>query len=165
MASVQHPILGSVDTAEPGDWEAEVTFGGRQVTFDLTIEEPGVTVLDLAALPQRIEDLVPLDRAARAAILEDARSGDDDSSATHYLSHHEEVLPEETLQRLFGTKTPSAADAEAMLSRLVLTRVGLYPESDAPVLLDYSIDPHETDYLLSVYFDSSGQAAYVSLES
>lgn len=138
---------------------------GREVEFDLTIDEPGVTVQDLQDLPQRPEDLVAFDRAARAAILEDARSDDEDSSATQYLSHHEDVLPEVTLQRLFGTTTPSAADAETMLSRLVLVRVGLYPESDAPVLLDYSIDPKETDYLLTVYFDSGGQPAYVSMES
>ena len=165
MASIVHPILGSVDPAAPGSWEAIVTFGGREVEFDLTIDEPGVTARDLRDLPQRIDELVALDRAARAAILEDARSDDEDSSATLYLSHHQNVLPEVTLQRLFGTTTPGAADAEAMLSRLVLVRVGLYPESDAPVLLDYSIDPKETDYRLCVYFDSGREAAYVSMES
>ena len=52
-----------------------------------------------------------------------------------------------------------------MLSRLVLVRVGLYPESDAPVLLDYSIDPEETNYILCVYVDVSGQPTDVSIES
>src|SRR5512144_469318 len=116
MASVQHPILGSVDPSAPGYWEAVVTFGGREVEFDLTLDEPGVTARDLQDLPQRPEDLAALDRAARAAIVEDARSDDENSSATLYLSHHEEVLPEVTRQRLFGTTAPSAADAEAMLA-------------------------------------------------
>jgi len=163
---VVHPILGTIDPSEPGDWDGRITFATRAVRFNMTIDEPGLTARDLEGLPQRAEDLVALDRAARAAILDDARSGDEESSATLYLSHHEDVLAPETLQRLFGTEAPSAESAEAMLARLVLVRVGLYPESDdARVLLDYSIDPDATDYLLCVSFDAGGQPSDVSMES
>jgi hypothetical protein len=163
---VLHPILGELDPSAPGCWEASITLGGRAVEFDLTINGSGLTEADLEDLPQKAEDVVALDRAARRAMLRDARSGDEDSSAMLYLTHHEEVLPETDRQRLFGTTTPGSANVEAMLSRMVLVRVGLFPEYEDPrVVLDYSIDPTVTDYLLCVSFDAAGKPTAVDMES
>lgn len=166
MANIEHPILGSIDPSVPGFWDATVTFDGRDVEFDLTVDGSGLTPADIGSLPRRVEDLAPLDHAARLAILEDARSGDDDSAATLYLTHHHDALPGADFARLFGTDTPDLAEPDALLSRLVLIRVGLYPENeDRPFLLDYSIDPDATNYLLSVSFDSNRQPFAVDLES
>jgi hypothetical protein len=138
MANIVHPILGSIDPSVPGFWDATVTFDGRNVTFDLTVDGSGLTSADLSSLPQRVEDIAPLDRAALLAILEDARLGDDDSAATLYITHHHDVLPGPIFARLFGTDTPNLAEPDALLSRMVLVRVGLYPENeDQPFLLDY----------------------------
>jgi hypothetical protein len=153
MSVVVHPILGSFDPSQPGDRDAVITFAGHPVRFGLTIDT-GAAPEDLKGLPQRPEDLVALDRAARAAILEDAQSDDEEASALPYLEHH---------QDLFG---PEAASPEAKLSRLVLVNVALYPESeDGRVMLDYSIDPDATDYVLCVYFDPEGQPIGVNMES
>jgi hypothetical protein len=166
MANVLHPILGALDPSAPGFWDATVTFGGRAVSFDLTIDSSDLTAADISDLPQTPEDLVALDRAARLAILHDVQSGDEDSAARLYVSHHHRQLSSADLQRLFGTDRPDLADAEAMLSHLVLVRVGLYPENEErPFLLDYSIDPDVTNYLLCVSFDSSRQPTAVDLES
>lgn len=166
VMSAIHSLFGQIDPATPGFWDATLTLGGRDITVDLTIDSPGLTEQDLHDLPQKPEDLVALDRAARIAILSDADSGDDDSASTLYLSHHESELPVADLQRLFGTDKPSAADPEAMFSRLILVRVGLYPEDeDRRVLLDYSIDPNVTQYLLTVSFDSNRDPIAVDLES
>lgn len=166
MAQVTHPILGTLDPSVPGFWEGEVTFGGRVVTVDMTIEEPELAAPALHGLPQSLADLEPLDRAARAAILADAEADDDDAAALLYLTHHHDVLPPEDYQRLFGVAAPDLVNPEPLLSRLVLVRVGLYPEQeDSRILLDYSIDPDTTQYLLCVSFDSDGEAVAVDLES
>jgi hypothetical protein len=166
MATVRHPILGALDPSAPGYWEAAVDFSGRLVAFDMTIDGSDLTAADLHDLPQKPGDLMPLDRAARAAILRDARSGDDDAAAWLYVTHHQSELSALDFQRLFGTDSPDRSNVAAILSRLVLVRVGLYPENeDQRVLLDYSIDPDATNYLLSVPFDSSGQPTSVDLES
>jgi len=143
-----------------------VTFRGRIVTVDLTIEEPGVPASVLGELPQSLGDLEPLDRAARAAILSDAKSGDDDAASMLYLTHHHEVLSPEDYHRLFGVAAPDLTNPEPLLSRLALVRVGLYPEQeDRRILLDYSIDPDTTNYLLCVSFDDDSQPIAVDLES
>jgi hypothetical protein len=166
MAQVTHPILGAIDPSVPGRWDADVNFGGRVVTVHLAIEEPELPPSALAELPQSLLDLEPFDRAARAAILSDAQSGDDDAASVLYLTHHHEVLSHEDYQRLFGVIAPDLANPQPLLSRLALVRVGLYPEQDdRRILLDYSIDPGTTNYLLCVSFDSDGQPIAVDLES
>jgi hypothetical protein len=165
MANVVHPILGPIDTSAAGCWEAEVAFGGRTIIVDLTIDyadEP----LDLEGIPQTAPDLERFDRVARAAILRDAQSKDPDAAARHYLTHHHDVLSADLFQRLFGAGSPDPSNNAAMLGRLVLVRVGFYPEDEEQrVLLDYSIDPAETDYLLCVSFDPDGEPTGVEMES
>jgi hypothetical protein len=166
MPNIVHPILGAIDPSVPGFWDTAITFDGRTVTFDLTVDGSDLASAELNNLPRKVEELEPLDRAARIAILQDARSGDDDSAAKLYITHHHDVLPRPDFARLFGTDTPDLAQPDALLSRLVLVRVGLYPENeDQPFLLDYSIDPDVTNYLLSVSFDSNRQPLAVDLES
>lgn len=164
MAEVTHPLLGAIDLSKPGYWNAEVNFAGRVVNVDLTIEEPDLSTSALGKLPQSLRDLEPLDRAARAAILSDAQSGD--SAAVLYLTHHHDELSREEYHRLFGVTEPDLTDPAPLLRRLVLVRIGLYPAQDERrILLDYSIDPDTTNYLLCVAFDSGGHAVAVDLES
>jgi hypothetical protein len=166
MPAIQHPILGQLDPSIRGFWRKEVVFAERPIQFDLTIDRAGPLPPVLSGLPQKAEDLAPYDRAARLAIQRDAESGDEDSAANLYVTHHESELSAAQLQRLFDTDRPSAANRAAMLSRLLLVRVGLYPEENrAHVVLDYSIDPDFTHYLLCVSFDAAGQATAVDLES
>jgi hypothetical protein len=166
MSDVIHPILGTIDPSSPGFWDATITVAGRGVFFDLTIDGEELKAADLADLPQQPEDLEPLDRAARRAILDDAESGDEDGAATLYVTHHQTVLPAGDFRRLFGTDRPDLANLEPLLSRLALVRVGLYPEDeDQRILLDYSIDPDVTTYVLSVSFNLKRQPTGVSLES
>ena len=166
MVKIVHPILGAIDPSVPGFWNTTVTFGGRAVAVDLTVDGAGLTSAELNKLPRMVEELRPLGRAARLAILQDARSGDDDSAAKLYITHHHDELPGPDFARLFGTDIPDLAQPDALLSRLVLVRMGLYPENeDRPFLLDYSIDPDATNYLLSVSFDSNRQPLAVDFES
>ena len=74
MGNVIHPILGTIYPSSPGFCDATITFAGRDIFFDLTIDGEELTAADFGDLPQQAEELEPLDRAARLAILEDAQS-------------------------------------------------------------------------------------------
>jgi hypothetical protein len=166
MDNVIHPLLGTIDPSSPGFWDATITFSGRGVFFDLTIDGEELTAADFRDLPQTPEDLEPLDRAARRAILEDARSQDEDAAAILYVTHHHRLLSSADFERLFGADRPDLRNLEPLLARLALVRVGLYPEDeDQRILLDYAIDPDVTDYRLSVAFNLKRQPTAVDLES
>jgi hypothetical protein len=166
MDNVIHPLLGTIDPSSPGFWDATITFAGHGVFFDLTIDGEELTAADLRDLPQKPEDLEPLDRAARRALVDDARSEDEDAATLLYVTHHQRLLSSTDFERLFGTARPDLRNLEPLLSRLVLVRVGIYPEDeDQRILLDYAIDPDVTDYRLSVSFNLKGQPTGVDLES
>ena len=166
MGNVIHPILGAIDPSSPGFWDATITFAGRGVFFDLTIDGEELTAADLADFRSSRRSWSHSTRAARLAILEDAQSGDEDAAAFLYVTHHQKVLSPDDFRRLFGTDRPDLGNLQPLLSRLVLVRVGLYPEDeDQRILLDYSIGPDVTDYLLSVSFNLKRQPTGVDLES
>ncbi|MEZ5977710.1 MAG: DUF2004 domain-containing protein [Planctomycetota bacterium] len=167
MTTTSHPLLGVVELGAPGFWMADIRYGARDVSIDLTIDGRDVTAAQIETLVPSVHEIERLDRAARLAILEDARSDpDDDPAAPLYVAHHHSELPSDEYERLFGTGRCDPAIFASALERLVLVRVGLYPESeDRRVLMDYSIDPDATDYLLCVGFDSEGRAVAVDLES
>ncbi len=82
------------------------------------------------------------------------------------MTHHQRLLSSTDFARLFGTDRPDLQNLEPLLSRLILVRVGLYPEDeDQRILLDYAIDPDVTDYRLSVSFNLKRQPTGVDLES
>lgn len=99
-------------------------------------------------------------------MLRDAHAGDGDAATVLYFTHHHDVLEPSEFQRLFGVDRPDLLDLSPLLSRLALVRLGMYPEQDdSRMILDYSIDPDTTNYLLSVSFNAHGQAIAVNLES
>ena len=164
MTVVQHAALGDIDCSEPGLWEGEIELDGRKVRIDLTIDEEEVSPELLENLLRMTDDLTSLDQAARGAILVDAR-GDDGAPAALYASHHLTELGDEVLDRLFGTHDRASLKPEALLERLSLVRVGLYPEAELPLLLDYSLGSEITNYVLCVSCSSDGVPEGVDLES
>lgn len=166
MTRLAHPIWGSVDLAAPGLWQGELSYAGSSVSVELTLDAAGLSASSVESLPTSPTDLEPLDKAARALILSDAKSRDEDCASIIYLLHHAEVLSPEHYRRLFGVSTPDLDHPEPLLARLRLVRVALYPEhKERKIVLDYSIDPDFTHYLLCISFDANGVAVALELES
>lgn len=164
MSAVNDPLFGALDPKAPGSWNATRSHDGRDVAFDLTIAGKELALDALERALQRVSDLAPLDRAARAAIQRD--EDDEDAAANVYYDHHLEELEDADLVAVFGASDRDAIDRDAFLSKLVLVRVGLYPERpDSALLLDYSIGPDVTNYVLCVAFDAEGAVTGVDVES
>ena len=80
------------------------------------------------------------------------------------MTHHQKLLSPDDFKTPVRHRPPDLGDLEPLLSRLFLVRVGLYPEDeDQRLLLDYSIDPDVTDYVLSVSFNLKRQPTGVGL--
>jgi hypothetical protein len=165
MTTVSHPLLGAIDPSGPGFWDATLSFAERDVMLDLTVEGSELTAAELEDVLKKAADLRGLDKRARKAIASDAE-GDEEAAAALYVSLHRDELSDEQLQQLFGTTDRKAVTPDALLSKLHVVRVGLYPENeDGQILLDYSLGEDVTNYLLCVSFDAEGDVAAVDLES
>jgi len=110
-------------------------------------------MLPLVREPEKFDTL------ARAAMVADL---DNEMGAGLYVSHHLEEVPAATVATWFPGVARVAP--KAFLARLQLQRIGLYPENGTAVL-DYSIDPEVTQYLLVVSFDRRGKVTGVAMES
>lgn len=162
--TLEHDLFGVIDLSAAARLEGSRIFDGRFVSFDLNIKER-VDASSLAPLLARVDQLDSLDARARAAMRADLAGGDETATAL-YVSHHLDELSSDAVAKIFGDSDPSTITPATFLSTLVLTRVGLYPESlDRQLVLDYSIGTEHTNYLLCVSFDESGEIAAVDMES
>lgn len=163
--SINDPTLGDLEF-EDGYAEVVVHVGGRPIDLDVNFEED-LDEQALRKLAPMLSDIGALEQRAREALSADLAQDDEDGAARLYRSHHFEVLEPEALERVFGTADIRALSDENYLATFVLTRIGVYPEeADASVLLDLRAgDGEDTNYLLSVVFDASGELADVTMES
>lgn len=107
-------------------------------------------------------DVATLDRVARDAMLADLRN--DDGAVLLYLEHHLGELSPDHLTQTFDTANPAEVPAPQFLAKLVLHRVGLYPDSMSAVF-DYLLDGGATQYLLAITFEADGTVASIEMES
>jgi hypothetical protein len=146
----------------PWEWTRTITVGDQQVRSDLNCDE-AITTAQLDAVVPFVQHPAEFDALARARM---AASRADGAAVIEYVEHHLAELPDDVLLRLFGTTVRSALGREQLLPRMRLVRIGLYPAGEYRVaLFDYSLDPAETDYVLSVSFDVSGKLASIDMES
>jgi hypothetical protein len=159
---MNHSYFGPLDATNGVDWTGNVQVNDLPVSLDMTSDTlPSTAQLDAVAAIAR--DVSRFDPIAREALAAD--SGDD-SSVTLYIEHHLSELAPDALNAAFGTKNPTDVSRPMFLERMILQRVGLYPESRTHVaVFDYTLDARVTQYVLSVAFDADGVVTSVDMES
>jgi hypothetical protein len=165
MTALSHPLFGTIDPASGTEWEATLTFAGRSVQVELTLEGGALPAELVPATLGRIDDVAALDASARAALRRDL-DDNDESAVGLYTYHHLEELPDAALLALFGKVDREKLDADGFLAKLALVRIGIYPNSAKRCLVcDYSLGAEHTNYVLAVAFDVAGQVSEVEMES
>jgi hypothetical protein len=165
--TLNHPVFGRV-TVDPGAgiyWKKMLRLADHDVAVDMTIEDPAEAtpeLLDRAAL--LVARLSHFDALARAG-LRHSYDEDPDSAVALYVTHHLEELSAETLAAIFD-KAKDAVTVEDVLSRLLLRRVGSYPaKAGGSATLDYTIVADESQYVLAVQLDETGDVIAIEMES
>jgi hypothetical protein len=166
-SAMNHPVFGAVKV-DPGAgvyWQKTLRLADHDVAVDMTIEDPAEAtgdLLDRAA--QLVARLSHFDALARAGL---RRSYDEDagSAVALYATHNLQELSAGALTRIFGKPKESIA-VDDVLGRLLLARVGSYPsKSGGTATFDYTIDAVETQYVLAVQLDESGDVIGIEMES
>jgi hypothetical protein len=167
MPSFQLNPIGRVDFPSNDDnyWEFSLPRANRSIEVDFNLDEGEMTELHFNCVKKFVEQADAFESAARKAIEADFTS-DPDSSSGLYLSHHAEELSAGERLKYFGSKDASTLNVQHLLRSLHLQRIGLYPDSeDYVAVLDFSVDPDVTQYILAVAFDAEGEVVGVSMES
>lgn len=99
---------------------------------------------------------------ARAAIKQSLGSGQDESGADLFASHHLEELEGEYWQKHLGTSRPEPI---RVLDILELRSHWGEDDDNGLDVFDFTLPDDVTDYVLSVRFDETGEVEEISMES
>ncbi|MCA9619239.1 MAG: DUF2004 domain-containing protein [Myxococcales bacterium] len=168
MARFQLPLFGTIEF--PGDSYGEylttVEFAGAEVEIDLNVEGESFPEGAATSLLRRLDDLAALDAATRKAMAESCAAPDEVSWVAEYHKHHLGECSEAELASFFG---PESADrsVEAMIDRLRLVRIGLYPRDpyEPALVMDYTMGERITDSLIVAKYDNAGELSELVIES
>lgn len=153
MPKIDLPYFGTLDTAAPAELvEQMVPFNGREVELQIWFDEPGPRdAAQVAPIRALTEDLPATITTARTAIL--SRPGDE--AIALYVSHHQQELPSE-LGGLSKTQ---------FLEQMFCLSLSFYPEDNAILRMDFTIDDDLTQYLLCVEMNGAGEVLGIEMES
>lgn len=166
MAKVVHPFFGELVTdALSGQaviWADDYVVDGRG--FEVALWASGESALDrrlLDGLAAFLQDLPASDAKARVALtahLEEDRT---------FVEHHLERMQDSpVIERLSAGREASEVPVAAFVSALCLENIGLWLDaSAAPVVMDYMLDPEESDEILAVKTSLDGTVLAIDWES
>lgn len=165
MSTIQHRYFGDISACvDETDvvWEKAITLNGA--TFDVSLWLGKGERLDdstLDAFATLLENLGSLDASARrhlTAYLEKDRSFIDD--------HVEELEGSSVIDRLVDDAGGEPVEAGAFASAMRLNGIGLWVGmASSPVVMDYVIDPENSDQILAVKTAYDGNVVTIDWES
>lgn len=160
------PHFGRIDpTALDEYYDMEIPFNNTQIQVDLNFEVKSIDPLRLETVKRFIENIRIHDLSNKEHILADYRDEDGDT-VRFYLEHHLEELGTDDLAGLIGRNVKAADQANLLLKKLRLVRVGLYPDGESQfAIFDYSIDPELTNDLVVIFTDENGNFDGMTMES
>ncbi|MCC7249648.1 MAG: DUF2004 domain-containing protein [Lysobacter sp.] len=165
MSTFHHRYFGDLNAlAEDTDVVWEKTFALNGATFDVSLwlgknERLDDSMLD--AFATLLEDLGALDAGARArltAYLEEDRA---------FIDYHVEELEEsDILDRLIDEAGGRAIETAAFVAAMRLNGIGLWVGmASSHVVMDYVIDPENSDQILAVKAARDGSVVAIDWES
>lgn len=153
-----HPVFGSwlIEDDEDVYRQHEQSFQGNTVRMALNIENDSkskVTAKGLDELAQFVTQLTSYDEKIRSTLAQ--QFDQEGSSVADYIEHHqsEGVFPE--------------LSATEFLNKFHLISLSMYYDTwdEDGAGFDYSVDPEQTQYVLSVKVNRSGEVLGVEMES
>ena len=167
MNHLNHPYFGPLDTDELHGiiWEQSHTLNGE--TFDVHLwggnasdAEQHPSMLD--AFAKFLQDLPAIDVFARQQL-------------THYLTEdayfiefHAEELTEgsDVMAQLLADANGGNISAAAFAAKMKLQNIGMWLDlPDAPIILDYMMEPENNDQILAVKLTLDYQLESIAWES
>ncbi|MFT4172469.1 MAG: DUF2004 domain-containing protein [Rhodocyclaceae bacterium] len=169
MSKLNHLYFGLLDTdaLKKVDVIWEQSFFLNDAAFDISLwagDDPGAP-LDapmLDAFAKLLQNLPALDIYARQQL--EKMLAQDKS----YIEFHAEELAEdsETISKLLAEVDGGEISIQIFAAAMRLTNIGLWLDvPNAPIIMDYMIDPENSDEILAVKLTAEGQLVSIDWES
>jgi hypothetical protein len=169
MKNYQIPYFGEIDITNLEDYyEMEVTIHENKVSLDLNFEDTSDDENTFQDIKNFLENL---DRYGHQNKLFIENDFNGNGNALDYVNFYLEEFDQEELSAIIDLDGENGSREKQLLNKLVLIRVGLYPdESDDSnhfAIFDYSIliDGEACNQLLVVITNKAGELNYITWES
>jgi len=161
------PYFGELDLTDLGDfYDVEIEFHGRPVELDLNFDDGTTTIAKLDAVKSFIERLPQQDQRNKEYMRADYDAITEEDSLKFYLNFHLEEIGEEQLIALVGAGDETLPVEEQLLDKIVLVRVGFYPDEDGFfAICDYTFGREITNYLVVLSLNKDGELLDMTVES
>lgn len=162
--AIEHDFFGLLESGPDGSifWSENVDLGDQQVTVDLTApdqDDISADALDTAAA--MVSGLEEIDRRAREAML--AEVDDRTSEVTEYILQQQAEHGEDLEEFLVDVSGDVAVDIIRSLQFMSMTILADELGSGDPfAVLEYALDPDETDDVLMVNLSSEADVQSVT---
>ena len=162
--AIEHDYFGLLESGPDGSifWSEHVELGDQHVTIDLTApdqDDVSEAALDVAAA--MISALEAIDLKSRNAMVTEL--DDRTSEVTEYLLHQHEALGEEIEDVLVDISGDVHIDIIRSLQLVSMTILAdEHGGSDPFAVLEYALDPDDTDEVLLVNLTSDGDVQSVT---
>lgn len=168
MAEYFLPHFGKLQTDNLEEYyDADIEFNGNEIQIDLNFEKKTIDIETLDAIKDFIDNIHHFDKQNQSYIKSDF---DDENGETvkEYVTFHIEELGEDFLRQI-DISAGEADIEEQFLTKLHLTRVGIYPDGKYDTsyfaVFDYTVDKYLTDQLIVVITDRKGNLDHLTWES
>jgi hypothetical protein len=165
MSKVTIPYFDNIDWKHPDTrYDAKIEFEGRTISLDLNFESLSVDDSVPDRIQQFLEKLPALNASNLKIIQHDYKTGD---TVQEYLQFHiEEMEGVDELDAFIDPSNTALSKEEQLLAKLVLIRVGLYPDNeDFFAIFDYSFGKDITNHVIVVSLMDDGSLHHITWES
>ena len=147
-------------------YQVDLELNGKAVQVDLNFEANTLDVETFQRVKSFIENIEKFDQKNQDYIQQDFEN-EREGTVKEYVDFHIEELGDDFLEKI-GISNP-IDKAQQFLTKLYLTRVGLYPDGKYDTsyfaVFDYTTNRDLTDQLIVVKTDDHGNLDHLSWES
>ena len=162
------PHFGKLQTENLEEYyNVDTEFKGKEIQIDLNFENKTIDTATFDKIKKFIENIEEFDKQNQSYIKSDF---DDENGDTvkEYVTFHIEELGDEFLEQI-DISSDDVDKEQTFLTKLDLTRVGLYPDGKYNTsyfaVFDYTINRDLSDQLIVVKTDENGTLDHLSWES
>lgn len=169
MAKIELPLFGKIDFTQLDEYyAAETSYNGMKLRIDLNFENKNLSDEQAININKFLSNISAFDIQNKIEIEKDFN---DDGESKDYIDFYLDELDEEELRGIIDSENKDNSKEEQLLSKLILIRVGLYPDgkfdTDYFGVFDYSIeiDGEPCNQLLVVKTNKTGDLDHITWES
>lgn len=162
------PYFGTIDFENlERDYSADITLSNDQIVLELNLLDNMVSIEQLDAIKTFLNNLEHILQKPKTYLVH-ASEDSSDEAVELYADHHLEEFDNETLKEILTDTHPDNDLKTALIKALRPVRISIDIEDtkvEPTVLIDYSIDPDQTQYILACEISLNGAVLSTTMES